>query len=424
MGTGKYSVCPNCGNVAFDEEIDIKFNKIKEKDSYQSWCKECKNRCLKKEREKDLRVECSFETVGHGAFAVEVFKTEDSESVCTIVFDCGSKNKNLVEERIKTRFKEREVIDAIFISHLHDDHINGVSTLLKYCDVRRIYYPILTEEEKIQLFIDNRMTEGDENEFVLDFIREPFEAIQKLECNNIPELIGVRENSELVQNENEIISGKKVSLGIPQWIFVPYNFQRNDRAKELMELLKREFKTDFDISQMSEIWEDQEIRNRIKDCYDKLSGKRNENSMVVYSGEDTENMLLTMKQKVISYQTIDNWYAPEFVLNKIAAPAGCLYMGDYNAKNNTKFSALDKAYLPYWKGVGCVQIPHHGSDGNSGDEFLKKIFSLRSYYVINAKADDAKHPGISLVRLFMKNKRIFMWVTEEKETKFETSITH
>lgn len=68
----------------------------------------------------------TFHSVGQGAFYSEDFDN------FKMVYDCGSyKNKDLIENEVKNSFDTKEVIDAVFVSHFHEDHINGLEFLLK-----------------------------------------------------------------------------------------------------------------------------------------------------------------------------------------------------------------------------------------------------------------------------------------------------
>ena len=86
----------------------------------------------------------TFHAIGQGAFYTEFF--EDFIAV----YDCGSNNNiDLIRKRINATFEEGTKIDAIFISHLHEDHVNGLEYLLDYCQVHRLFLPLLTNDEKI-----------------------------------------------------------------------------------------------------------------------------------------------------------------------------------------------------------------------------------------------------------------------------------
>lgn len=90
----------------------------------------------------------SFLPVGQGAFYCEQFMDDLKREWVNVVYDCGSStNVKLVEEQIKNNFEKDEIIHAVFISHLDEDHINGIPFLLKYCNVNKIFFPLLTESD-------------------------------------------------------------------------------------------------------------------------------------------------------------------------------------------------------------------------------------------------------------------------------------
>lgn len=89
----------------------------------------------------------SFLPVGQGAFYTEQF-TYDSQKV-NVIYDCGSTTDiKKVEEQIENRFSKNEIINAVFLSHLDRDHINGLPYLLKYCIVKNLFFPLITKESK------------------------------------------------------------------------------------------------------------------------------------------------------------------------------------------------------------------------------------------------------------------------------------
>jgi ribonuclease BN (tRNA processing enzyme) len=79
----------------------------------------------------------TFHPIGQSAFYSEKF-----ESGFTIVYDCGGSTKAIVEQEIQNSFEKDEKIDIVFISHFHNDHINGLEFLLKYCDVQKVVLPL------------------------------------------------------------------------------------------------------------------------------------------------------------------------------------------------------------------------------------------------------------------------------------------
>ena len=58
--------------------------------------------------------------VGQGAFYSEIFSAR-KKTRFTAVYDCGSNDK----EYLKTNIEKFGTVDLVFISHFHNDHING-----------------------------------------------------------------------------------------------------------------------------------------------------------------------------------------------------------------------------------------------------------------------------------------------------------
>ena len=82
----------------------------------------------------------SFLPVGQGAFYCECFDLRN-EYRLNVIYDCGSATSvKFVEQAIKNNFTKGETIHAVFISHLDEDHINGIPYLLRYCRVEKIFF--------------------------------------------------------------------------------------------------------------------------------------------------------------------------------------------------------------------------------------------------------------------------------------------
>src|SRR5699024_6704712 len=117
---------------------------------------------------------------------------------------------------------------------------------------------------------------------------------------------------------------------------------------------------------------------KIKESYKKIQGGLNTNSMTLFSGE-IEYKLRQFRR--ICYYIIC-WIAVLGCCNRYCfyKPSGCIYTGDYDALDKTKWEELEKAYREYWEHIGCVQIPHHGSKNNFNQNFLK----MNAFFIISA----------------------------------------
>lgn len=226
--------------------------------------------------------------VGQGAFYVEKFENKKN-----IIYDCGSMdNKNKISNLIENCFERNEIIEAIFISHLDEDHMNGVEELLKKCEVKRICFPLITEEMKLILKIKIMIEEAigsSYSEFVKEFIENPEKAIKKIIEKKKIELIEIlsigEENKreidkEIIKNNKikriEKKSGEDIAQEIKgleyngnKWELIPYNFKQEIRINEFKENLKKEFKDEISLEKVEEIWKNNKdnSKEKIKKAY-------------------------------------------------------------------------------------------------------------------------------------------------------------
>lgn len=129
--------------------------------------------------------------------------------------------------------------------------------------------------------------------------------------------------------------------------------------------------------------------------------------MVLFSGIKDENI----KQVLSEFHLTD--------CNFISESNGCLYTGDYDASGKLKLQNLKKAYKDYWKYIGCVQIPHHGSYRS----YNKELASFNAYYIISAgKANQYRHPNSSVLKNLLYEGRYPFIVTEETLSKVVIKI--
>ena len=382
-----------------------------------------------------------FHPVGQGAFYSEHFCFESSESskrLVNVVYDCGTstgKKYLHIEKEIEKGFKEGEIIDAVFISHLHDDHINGIPYLIKRCDVKRIFFPLLETPGNKLLVKLKAIVEG-ADEFSVEFIDSPQKAIAAIESkysHNI-ELIGVRANKDNERLKSDfntvdefdegidgichhtLSSGMNVAKiinselgplrgsGEPYWIYIPYNFEFLSRIDELLTELGRNA---LSCDQLIELGKDPE-RYKIqiellKSIYKGLSKDFNSHSMTVFSGGKNLN-IHSIGVETGANNCMRVFYEEEKEIEK--AHSACLYTGDYKLNDKNVVGKLKGVYNQYWKDLLLMQVPHHGSRKNYCGELVepgviyivsagfKNRYNHPSDYVINDISANRGHPVV------------------------------
>lgn len=360
----------------------------------------------------------SFLPIGQGAFYCEQFMGRFAEERINIIYDCGSSTDvELVKEQIKNNFREGEMIHAVFISHLDEDHINGIPFLLKYCKVNKIFFPLLTEEDARYMSLYNLIKVGERYSFAASFITNPHATLHELDIEYRPRLFQISGDEQVYNNIDAmtIASGENVADIIfgndskryaiyAKWLYVPYNFRQADRIKQLQNELNKSFGKDMDNGDIRDVWEKgtEAEREAIKCAYKKVEGSFNTNSMTLFSG--TREHWLLQRRVNINYCVC----ALRCCNHK---DAGCLYTGDYDASGKYKWRDLFEAYKMYWDNVGCIQIPHHGSKYNYNEELSK----LDAYFVISAGVwNKYRHPhGLVINDLLLKGKCPYV-VTEDE----------
>lgn len=376
-----------------------------------------------------MRMKRTFHSVGQGAFYTERFNIGNRK--INVVYDCGTTTapkEKIIEREISNVFKKNEEIHALFISHLDADHINGIEYLAKYCNVKKIFFPIISSENRVLLKLMLKISgeAKEESKFVHEVLDNTVNVLRRLVDSPIGgrsrevKLIGVKEGGrreidspgEDYQVDVEILeSGKDVSKIIDSdlavfWQYIPYNFRQNERITILKNKMKEEGVSLNDL----EKW-DGDIIDKMKGMYQKLEGKLNSNSMTLYSGPVNQ---------LISYPRIPSKKLEGFRLGyrysckQVCRRFGCLYTGDYNANSQSNFIQLKEEYKDHWDNIGCIQIPHHGSSYNYNSGLISP---MRTCIVSAGERNSYGHPHSKVLKdIFLKRGNPY-WVTEKGATR-------
>ena len=356
----------------------------------------------------------SFLPVGQGAFYLEQFRC-GSEKI-NVVYDCGSDTDvNLVQYQIDDMFDQGETIHAVFISHLHEDHMNGLTYLMKRCQVKRLFFPLLAKESQISLCLEYSIRDiVDEDNFFIRFIENPKEAIEEFfREHNLDYSITLHpvmpdqmdddyDNEWFDQGENAsdriqvepAKSGQSVCQDVvckytKEWLYIPFNFREKKRSEELMEALVEIFGHPCSLKDLLNACKSNPSTiYRIKNAYKTVSGQLNTNSLVLFSG--------CKDLKMVQCAGFDRFWNT-YCFHSHCLPSGCLYTGDYEASGTFKWNELESAYKDYYDYIGCLQIPHHGSRHNFNIKFLD--FPRCELYIASAGyRNKHRHPHSSVIK--------------------------
>lgn len=346
----------------------------------------------------------TFHPVGQGAFYTE--KHIKGDKCSNIVYDCGSNSKDVDWDRvIRDAFKEGEVIDLLFISHFHADHINGLDMLLSHCKtIKKVVIPLIEDEDKALFKLFNLEATGGEKDYGA-LIDDPQEFFGKE--TQILKVVSIDgENEKQNVSTDFITSGTKIEVESIRvnWCFIPFNYDYGARMTSFRKLL---IEKGLAADQLKTIEGVLENRDTILEAYKELTTDINEDSLVLFSGKlvnppyDDSIFIELLNMK--------GYYLYQFDM-------GCLYLGDANLNKDEFLSELENRLKDYYHAINTIQIPHHGSESSFSIDILKR-HPQNIISVITCGATRKKHPsGEVLKQIAVSGSTLFV-VTEEMTSK-------
>lgn len=319
----------------------------------------------------------TFIPVGQGAFYCEKFYNDSNDVIFTMVYDCGTiynKNQSLLINYINNEI-QNNVIDILFISHFHKDHISGLKYLLKNYTIKKIYVPNLTFDEIIfnELCIIN------------DF------GINSFELNYFESIYCETKYDDIFDEKNRLTIVEKVganNINISNWYYIPYIPTTSQKQKIWTTCSKNIFNS-LNISYQNSTHNVVKIlKNKyssniktLKNIYKRYYNDLNNTSIVLYSGPKNQNQVFN---NCLSLSTSYN----------INTCKGCIYFGDFDINSDL---AVIFNFVSNFSDIGCIQIPHHGSEKN----YHSSIFNVPyDYYIISVGHNRYGHPSIELINEF------------------------
>lgn len=316
----------------------------------------------------------TFHPVGQGAFYSE------RHPDFNIVYDCGNwKDSKDAQRVVSQAFDKNDTIDILFISHFDYDHVSMIGTLRDSVkSIKHVVLPLLQDEEKILLNAFNHLYA---NSTLLNQLIDDPQAFFGYATRVV--FVNASDNSETPINDDqasinlENLSAKQINSGVKiqlttgyDWMFIPYNYENTTRLKMLKDELTKESVSIQDLKNVDFLTKNSK---KIKGIYEKIDGNINENSMIVYSGPLHENHHYHFVAAY--YNNLWDWYYlyryHHYVdFHDLCHKPACIYSGDADFNK----VQIHNIFQRYWKNVGTIQVPHHGSKNsfNISSGFHKK----------------------------------------------------
>ncbi len=337
--------------------------------------------------------------VGQGGFYTETIKDDKEKN--TVVYDCGGNGISFMESYLDKYLHgdihgNKMKIAAVFISHLHADHVNGLEYLLKNADVKYLILPQLTEELMWDAVTHNLLhtNEGDKgiNDFILSlygqngFYRDT--RIVQVEPSEPGTAINLEEDSgfDLLSSDTRMEVHPRTRFffdTFPSWAYIPYNPPVKENG--FYEYLKRRLnESDFTFRDLPKI-----IKGRVDRCKkiyrDYFGTDHNAYSMTLYSGLlHLERSEWIEKNRSSRHYLGDRWRQYYCV-----DTPNCLFTGDFEP--SPFLPELITYYNPVWETIRSIQVPHHGSRLNYHPDLYQ--FALRGFISAGEKSRH-HHPNI------------------------------
>lgn len=319
--------------------------------------------------------------VGQGGFYTESLK-DDNGKEFLVAYDCGGNNKQFMEDYLKSFIPDsrdggRMVIDAVFISHLHADHINGLKYLLdnRNVYVRHLFLPQITDEMLIEVLLYNSHINKEDYQQLSDFIFSIREGQSQYRETKIVEVLPATNDDRInVESNNNtfnlssndlprsISSGANISLGATlRWLYIPYNppVRQEEEIRFSTYLEQMLGLNNLSPNMLPDIVTNNE--RDIKQYYeDYFKGNHNSYSMTLFSGlrEPDCYHFDSYSRRCMMHRRCG---CDLYCRRGIHCTPNCLYTGDFEP---TYINDLKGFYNGLWKTISSIQVPHHGSRNN------------------------------------------------------------
>ncbi len=306
----------------------------------------------------------TFQPVGQG-----VFVTEHFEQGQNVVFDCGSLTSlGLVRKLIQTNYDEKELIDAVFISSLDNEHAGGLEALMQWCRVTKVFIPYLNEDERAYTLLKHLCEGGEPDDFLSRLITEPKEALSAYQILD-PRMPVVTQIAPEVGWERNVfdanmpidlmpwkaIEGFRVYVD-PQldWIYQARVYRQRRALDELTAALIAAGEDPGWIATAATVqraWRQNPTRKALMQVYRQQKDHSCVVSMALYSGPQT-----------LDYRMYEQYTEQGKWNYHTKMRCGGIYTGELHLRDENLRADFLRHFGDYRPRVGSFLLPGHGAD--------------------------------------------------------------
>lgn len=350
----------------------------------------------------EIKLIRTIHAVGQGAFYSEHFLNDKGETVFRTVYDCGAQSSSKLKHQIKSSFLTNEEINLLFISHLDNDHVNGIVELKRSTRIKIVVLPLLDDSLKNMYLV-----------FANPALRQILLSPQDFfNGSHIIYVKAVERGKDIVNGSIDlsidnplphvISSGTNIicSSVSSQWCYVPYNYDDVNRITEFSALMQKYGINPNKLNAVSEVDIYQPL---LKKAYVDVCNNSNNSSLVLYSGGCTD-----MFPSRLMHESLN-------MSRKMAE--GCLYLGDVNLnQKESRMSLMEDLMLRLQsvvRHIGVIQLPHHGSKCNFHPGLFSMGLSPKVFFASFGTTNSFGHPSAAVIGQVLAANEHFCPVTEK-----------
>lgn len=329
-----------------------------------------------------------FHNVGQGLF----YSGHLHNNQFNFIYDCGSVSKAKYLENAINNQLPATAIDFMVISHLHQDHINGLKRLLINHHVHKIFLPYLGHGNLslVKLLTARALFTSDDNDFFDESMFRAFRFIVDFYDINVQgrnrdtEVVFIGQNGEPVMGSGDIHSQIEFADSKGEWKFIMYNKRcSNSTLDSLESAINAELKK-HRVSNVTDLIRKGRIKD-IKDIY---------NAVFKKGGIDlnlTSTILIHYpvgkKKFHYPYRFVHTLYEIESDRTKpITVLTGDAIFDD------EMLLRLNQELLKHTDAFLVFQVPHHGSKYNWHSLTIDYKYIFNQYVIPFGLGNKYHHP--------------------------------